>query len=134
MRQRLFAKTGGLHAAGLFDAEGTLIEVREDVGRHNALDKLIGWGLLQRRLPFDDKIVMVSGRASYELLHKCRVAGASILCAVSAPSSLAIDLADRFGITLVAFLRGSTFNIYTHPDRIQRLEKRPLNSGAIHTE
>ena len=133
-RQRLFAKTGGLHAAGLFDAKGTLIEVREDVGRHNALDKLIGWGLLQQRLPFDDKIVMVSGRASYELLHKCRVAGASILCAVSAPSSLAIDLADRFGITLVAFLRGSTFNIYTHPDRIQRLEKRPLNSGAIHTE
>jgi len=116
--QRLFAKTGGLHAAGLFDADGELVTLREDVGRHNALDKLIGWGLLQRRLPFEDKIVVVSGRASYELLQKCRVAGASILCAVSAPSSLAVDLADRFGITLVAFLRGSTFNIYTHPQRI----------------
>jgi FdhD protein len=116
--QRLFAKTGGLHAAGLFDAAGALFAVREDVGRHNALDKLIGWGLLQRKLPFEDKIVVVSGRASYELLHKCRVAGASILCAVSAPSSLAVDLADRFGITLIAFLRGSTFNIYTHPQRI----------------
>ncbi len=116
--QRLFATTGGLHAAGLFDVSGELVALREDVGRHNALDKLIGWGVLQRRLPFEDKIVVASGRASYELLHKCRIAGASIFCAVSAPSSLAIELADRFGITLVAFLRDSTFNIYTHPQRI----------------
>ena len=132
--QRVFAKTGGLHAAGLFDAQGNLIVLREDVGRHNALDKLIGWGLLQRRLPFDDKIVMVSGRASYELLHKCRIAGASIFCAVSAPSTLAIELADRFGITLVAFLRGATFNIYTHPERIQHVANLPLRSSTIQAD
>jgi FdhD protein len=117
--QRLFASTGGLHAAALFDREGALLALREDVGRHNALDKLIGWGLLQQTLPFDDKIIMVSGRASYELLYKTRVAGAPIFCAVSAPSSLAAELAARFDITLVGFLRGKRFNLYTGADRVE---------------
>ena len=116
--QTIFESTGGLHAAALFDSDGRLIEVREDVGRHNALDKLIGWGLLQKQLPFHDKILLVSGRASYELLQKCRVAGVSIFCAVSAPSSLAVELAEQFGITLIGFLRGARFNIYTNVERI----------------
>lgn len=116
--QRLFAHTGGLHAAALFDATGILLAVREDVGRHNALDKLVGWGILNNRLPFHNCIILVSGRASYELLQKCRVAGASIFCAVSAPSSLAVELAEQFGITLVGFLRDERFNIYTGFDRI----------------
>ncbi|MBX3010821.1 MAG: formate dehydrogenase accessory sulfurtransferase FdhD [Caldilineaceae bacterium] len=117
--QKLFDNTGGLHAAALFTATGKLLTVREDVGRHNALDKLIGWGLLNQALPFSDKIILVSGRASYELLQKCRVAGAAIFCAVSAPSSLAVDLAEGFGITLVGFLRGTRFNVYTGFERIQ---------------
>ena len=125
--QTIFESTGGLHAAALFDSDGRLIEVREDVGRHNALDKLIGWGLLQKQLPFHDKILLVSGRASYELLQKCRVAGVSIFCAVSAPSSLAVELAEQFGITLIGFLRGARFNIYTNVERIvveQLIEQR----------
>ncbi|NJN81374.1 MAG: formate dehydrogenase accessory sulfurtransferase FdhD [Caldilineaceae bacterium] len=116
--QQLFASTGGLHAAALFDREGTLLQVREDVGRHNALDKLIGWGMLNGQLPFAGGIVLVSGRASYELLQKCRVAAAPILCAVSAPSTLAVDLAEHFGITLVGFLRESSFNVYSGSERI----------------
>lgn len=116
--QSLFDSTGGLHAAALFTADGQLVTVREDVGRHNALDKLVGWGLLNRRLPFDDGIILVSGRASYELLQKCRVAGASIFCAVSAPSSLAVALAEHFGITLIGFLRGGRFNVYTGNERL----------------
>ncbi len=123
--QRIFDETGGLHAAALFDLEGNLLAVREDVGRHNALDKLIGWGLLNKQLPFTDKIIVVSGRASYELLHKCRIAGAPIFCAVSAPSSLAAELADQFGITLVGFLRDDRFNIYTHPARIGEAARMP---------
>ena len=116
--QRLFESTGGLHAAALFDDTGALLALREDVGRHNALDKLIGWGVLNNELPFHDRIILVSGRASYELLQKCRVAGVSLFCAVSAPSSLAIELAEHFGITLIGFLRGERFNVYTGVERI----------------
>lgn len=116
--QKLFDSTGGLHAAALFSATGELLTVREDVGRHNALDKLIGWGVLNKALPFSDNIIMVSGRASYELLQKCRVAGAALFCAVSAPSSLAVELAEGFGITLIGFLRGARFNVYTGFERI----------------
>ena len=127
--QTIFESTGGLHAAALFDSDGRLIEVREDVGRHNALDKLIGWGLLQKQLPFHDKILLVSGRASYELLQKCRVAGVSIFCAVSAPSSLAVELAEQFGITLIGFLRGARFNIYTNVERI--VVEQPIAAQSV---
>jgi FdhD protein len=116
--QAVFERTGGLHAAGLFDADGALIVTREDVGRHNAVDKLIGAQLLEGRLPLSGGILMVSGRASFEIIQKAATAGVPILCAVSAPSSLAADAARRFGITLVGFLRGDRFNIYTHPERI----------------
>jgi FdhD protein len=116
--QKLFDKTGGVHAAGLFDADGKLQAVREDVGRHNALDKLVGWALLQDRLPLTDHIVMVSGRASFELVQKALRAGAGMLCAVSAPSTLAVDLAARFGMTLVGFLRDDNFNVYCGEQRI----------------
>jgi FdhD protein len=116
--QGLFSKTGGLHAAGLFDSAGTLLAVREDVGRHNALDKLVGWALGARRLPLSECVVMVSGRASYEIMQKALVAGAPIVCAVSAPSSLAVSLAQEFGMTLVGFLRGERFNVYAGRERI----------------
>jgi FdhD protein len=116
--QGLFSSTGGLHAAGLFDREGTLLAVREDVGRHNALDKLVGWALTQLRLPLSDCIVMVSGRASYEIMQKALVAGAPIVCAVSAPSSLAVSVAREFGMTLVGFLRAERFNVYSGRERL----------------
>ena len=116
--QGVFQSTGGLHAAALFDAGGGLLAVREDVGRHNALDKLLGWGLLKGRLPFRDRIVLVSGRASFELVQKALASGASILCAVSAPSSLAVKLAEEFGLTLVGFLRGERFNVYAGHQRV----------------
>ena len=116
--QRVFSTTGGLHAAGLFDAQGTLLSVREDVGRHNALDKLVGSAILSNELPLNNRIVMVSGRSSFEILQKCLAAGVPIVCAVSAPSSLAVALAREFGITLVGFLRGERFNIYAGKQRL----------------
>jgi len=116
--QAAFERTGGLHAAGLFETDGRLVAVREDVGRHNALDKLIGSRVRARELPLWDRILMVSGRVSFEIIQKAAVAGVPIICAVSAPSDLAVRLADRLGVTLVGFLRGDGFNVYTHDGRI----------------
>ncbi|HEY9822536.1 MAG TPA: formate dehydrogenase accessory sulfurtransferase FdhD [Candidatus Sericytochromatia bacterium] len=120
--QRVFSTTGGLHAAGLFNIQGQLLWVREDVGRHNALDKLVGAAVLSDELPLNNHIVMVSGRSSFEILQKCLAAGVPVVCAVSAPSSLAVALAQEFGITLVGFLRGEQFNIYNGKERIRLSE------------
>jgi FdhD protein len=117
--QGLFESTGGLHAAGLFTPDGELECLREDVGRHNAVDKLVGWALLEGRLPFEDRILLVSGRASFEIMQKALAAGVPIVCAVSAPSSLAVDVAERFGMTLAGFLRGRRFNLYSGHDRVR---------------
>ena len=116
--QALFDATGGLHAAGLFDASGTLRVVREDVGRHNAVDKVVGSLVQDGALPAPDTVLAVSGRVSYEIVQKAAVAGIPILCAVSAPSSLAVDAARRTGQTVVGFLRGGRFNVYTGPERV----------------
>ncbi len=116
--QGLFEATGGLHAAALFDSEGELVALREDVGRHNATDKLVGWALLEGRLPLSDHIIMVSGRSSFEILQKSLTAGAPIVCAISAPSSLAVDVARQFGMTLIGFLRGERFNVYAGHERV----------------
>jgi FdhD protein len=116
--QRVFEETGGLHAAGLFDAGGSLLSLREDVGRHNAVDKVAGWALLEGRLPLSEHVLMVSGRLSFEIVQKAAVAGIPIACAVSAPSSLAVDAARELRVTVVGFLRGEGFNVYTHPERI----------------
>jgi FdhD protein len=116
--QAVFGFTGGLHASGLFTPGGELVAVREDVGRHNALDKLVGSRLLAGELPLHDRVLLVSGRVSFELVQKAAVAGIPILAAVSAPSDLAVEAAARLGVTLVGFLRGDGFNVYARPDRV----------------
>jgi FdhD protein len=116
--QRVFSRTGGLHAAGLFTADGTLLVLREDVGRHNAVDKVAGWALRSGLLPLAGHILLVSGRASFELAQKAIMIGVPVLAAVSAPSSLAASLAEEGGLTLVGFLRGSTMNVYAGAQRV----------------
>ena len=118
--QRVFASTGGLHGAALFDVDGAMLVIREDIGRHNAVDKVIGWALEDERIPLNATVLLVSGRASFELTQKAVMAGIPLLAAVSAPSSLAVDLAEQAGVTLVAFLRGDSMNIYSRPDRVVR--------------
>jgi len=119
-RQSLFASTGGLHAAALFTAEGEFLQIREDIGRHNATDKLVGAFLLNDRLPLSDRVLLVSGRAGFEIVQKAYAAGIPIVASVSAPSSLAVELAQTAGVTLVGFLRQRRFNIYANPERINR--------------
>lgn len=117
-QQAVFQHTGGLHAAGLFSLTGDLLLLREDIGRHNAVDKLIGYGLLHATYPYNQHILLVSGRTSFEIIQKALLARIPYVIAISAPSSLAVELADRSGITLIGFLRGRSMNVYTHPERI----------------
>lgn len=116
--QAVFEATGGLHGSGLFDADGCLVRLREDVGRHNALDKLIGASLLAGELPLHGRLVLVSGRLAFELVQKAATAGVPILAAVGAPSDLAVETAERLGVTLVGFLRGRSCNVYAHAERM----------------
>jgi FdhD protein len=125
--QGVFESTGGLHAAALFTARGELLAAREDVGRHNAVDKLMGWALVQDMLPLNDHVLLVSGRSSYEIMQKALSAGVPIVCAVSAPSSLAVALGQEFGLTLIGFLRGQRYNVYSGGER---LAQEPAREGS----
>lgn len=116
--QETFAKTGGLHASAIFNREGDLVVLREDVGRHNALDKVLGFGLANGLLPYSEHILVVSGRVSFEIMQKALAAGVPIIAAISAPSSLAVEFAEESGQTLIGFLRGNTMNVYSHPQRL----------------
>jgi FdhD protein len=117
-KQKVFEATGGLHAAALLDVACRVVHVREDVGRHNAVDKVVGRLVLDQQVPAHDRILFVSGRTSYEIVQKAAVAGIAVVAGVSAPSSLAVETADRMGITLAGFVRGTSMNVYTHPGRI----------------
>ena len=136
-QQRAFDQTGGLHAAAAFDSQGEILVVHEDVGRHNAVDKVVGALLTRDRLPASHPGLIVSGRASFELMQKTLVAGIPLLAAVSAPSSLAVQLATDFNVTLVGFLRGDTFNIYSAGERItwwqESIQKRRARSSETTT-
>src|SRR5262249_5423400 len=116
--QHTFSQTGGLHAAAIFDREGNLLVLREDAGRHNAVDKVLGWGFLENKLPFESHILLASGRASFEIVQKALAARIPIIAAVLAPSSLAVEFSQESNQTLIGFLRGKTFNIYSHAERI----------------
>lgn len=125
--QPVFQHTGGLHAAGLFNFSGQLLDIREDIGRHNAMDKLIGDALLKQNLPFSDTLVLFSGRVSFDLMQKAIACGLSIVASVGPPSSLAVEMAERYGVTLLGFIRSKEFNIYTHGERLEFTNTHPMS-------